>query len=241
VGSANGTIKYPEVVANCPPEEWVMKILADGEDPSAMRLLNPCGSMEETQLRPLESYELKLREAVEEQCADQLRGLMAKMIQDLKAHAAGEEVSDVMDDKEAKPTAEDEAVSEKVKAEVSAKMEQMRVEALPSKFKEALAALKAGESLPKLELSVSRITDAEIAELVGALKGNTTTEKIDLAFNQITDVGVQTLVTALATGAAKGLKELVINNNQFAEMGQRMLGGLGMMRKGLVVKYESSV
>ena len=35
-----------------------MKILADGEDPSAMRMLNPCGSMEETQLRPLEPYEV---------------------------------------------------------------------------------------------------------------------------------------------------------------------------------------
>ena len=35
-----------------------MKILTDGEDPSAMRLLNPCGSIEETQLRPLEPYEV---------------------------------------------------------------------------------------------------------------------------------------------------------------------------------------
>merc|ERR1711988_1226168 len=59
VGTANGTIKFPEIVANCSAEEWPMKILADGEDPSAMRMLNPCGSLEETQLRPLEACEVQ--------------------------------------------------------------------------------------------------------------------------------------------------------------------------------------
>merc|ERR1711988_640646 len=46
VGTANGTFKFPEVAATS-PSEWPVKILADGEDPSAMRLLNPCGSLEE--------------------------------------------------------------------------------------------------------------------------------------------------------------------------------------------------
>ena len=31
-----------------PSEEWELKILTDGEDPSAMRMLNPTGSLEET-------------------------------------------------------------------------------------------------------------------------------------------------------------------------------------------------
>jgi len=72
--------------------------------------------MEETQLRPLEAYELKLRESVETK-EDEIRGLMAKLIQvstlffsrrppslsdqppsdvqDMRAHAAGETVAEV--------------------------------------------------------------------------------------------------------------------------------------------------
>lgn len=239
-GTAAGTIKFPEVVASCPPEEWPMKILADGEDASAMRMLNPCGSLEETALRELESYELKLREQLQEQCADELRALMAKMVQDMKAHAAGEPVGDVVDDKEGQ--LEDESgVSEKVRAEVTAKMEQMRVDALPCKFKDALDSIQNKEAPTRLELSCSRITDTEVAELVSALKGDTTVERIDLAFNQITDVGIQTLVTALAMGAAKGLQELVINNNNFGDMGKRMVAGASLIRKGLKVTVDSSV
>ena len=48
VGTAHGTFKFPEVVASTPSEEWELKILTDGEDPSAMRMLNPTGSLEET-------------------------------------------------------------------------------------------------------------------------------------------------------------------------------------------------
>ena len=42
-------------------------------------------------------------------------------------------------------------------------------------------------------------------------------------------------------GAAKGLTELNVCNNPFAEMGVRMLGGVEMMRKGLKVVSESSI
>jgi len=241
VASAEGTIKFPEVVASAPAEEWPIKILTDGEDPSAMRYLNPCGSLEETQLRPLETYERQLREEVEKQ-EDALRGLMAKMVQDMRAHAAGEVVTETSEDKDVKPSAEqDEKISEKVRKEVEEKMESMRVEALPEKFQKAMSLIAAGEAPERMELSVSRITDTEVKELVSALKGDTQVKHLNLSFNQITDVGIQTLVTGLATGAAKGLKELLINNNKYGEMGSRMLGGVGMMRKGLKVTAESAL
>ena len=44
--------------------------------------------MEETQLRPLEAYELKLRENVETK-GDEVRGLMAKLIQVTAARISG--------------------------------------------------------------------------------------------------------------------------------------------------------
>lgn len=237
VGTAHGTFKFPEVTASATPEDWPMKILADGEDPSAMRMLNPCGSMEETQLRPLEAYELKLRESVETK-EDEIRGLMAKLIQDMRAHAAGEPVAEVTDDKESSHGSE---VSESVRKEVEDKMEAMRIEAMPSKFKETLDMAKAGEAPEKIELSVSRMTDKELAELVTALKGDTNVKSLNLSFNQITDVGIQSLVTALATGACKSLEVITINNNQFGDMGKRMLGGVKMMRKTLKVNDESHI
>merc|ERR1711988_307886 len=236
VGTANGTIKFPEIVANCSAEEWPMKILADGEDPSAMRMLNPCGSLEETQLRPLEACELKLREATE-RCEGELRGLMAKLIQDMVAHAAGETVGEVCLDK---AKTEDE-ISEKVRLEVESKMEEMRIQALPEKFNQVMQKLKENDVPERIELSVSRMTDVEVAKLADALKEDTTVTHLNMAFNQITDVGIQTLVTALAMGSMKGLKEINVSNNQFTEIGVRMLGGVGMMRKELHVISESAI
>merc|ERR1711977_732497 len=94
---------------------------------------------------------------------------------------------------------------------------------------------------PRLELSVCRVTDKEAAQLGEALKGNTTVTDLNLSFNQIGDVGIQAFVTALASGAAKGLKVLKLDNNPFGDMGKRMLSGVKMMRKGLDVQYESAI
>ena len=52
---------------------------------------------------------------------------------------------------------------------------------------------------------------------------------------------LQALVTALATGAAKGLVEISITNNQIGEMGQRMLDGVKFMRKGMTIQSASSI
>jgi len=238
VGTAVGTIKFPEVVANTSVDELTMHILADGEDPSAMRMLNPCSSIEETQLRPLESYELKLREAVQT-CEGEIRGLMAKLIQDMIAYAAGETVQEPSHDKEEDAEVSTE-ISDKIRAEVEGKMENMRLQALPEKFAEAIAKIEANE-VERVELSVCRITDAEVVQLVAALKDDTNVKSLNISFNQITDVGIQTLVTGIAMGAAKGLTELNVCNNPFAEMGVRMLGGVEMMRKGLKVVSESSI
>jgi len=237
VGTANGTFKFPEVVANIPSEEWVLHTLADGEDPSAMRMLNPCGSLEETQLRPLEAYEVVLRDAARS-CEGEVRGLMAKLIQDMQAHAAGESVEDVCTDK-ADP--DDSHVSEAVKKEVEAKIEGMRIEALPSKLQEAIKRMEANEGPEKVELSVCRITDKELLEIAAALKNNTTVTHLNLSFNQITDVGVQGFVTQLATGIAKSLKELNLSNNSFGNMGKQMLDGIKFMRKDISIIYKSSI
>ena len=117
----------------------------------------------------------------------------------------------------------------------------MRVTSLPEKFTSTLAKITAGEAPEKLELSVCRITDKECGELAAALKGDATVKHINLAFNQIGDVGIQALVTALATGAAKNLQKLEVNNNTFGEMGTRMMRGVTMMRKGLVLVTESTI
>merc|ERR1711988_716159 len=239
VGTAEGTIKFPEVVASIPVQDWPMKILADGEDPSAMKLLNPCGSLEETQLRELEPYEVILRDGTAE-CAQEIRGLMAKLIQDMRAHSAGEKVSDVSTDKA--PLEDGPEVSESVRKEVLERMETIRVEGIPTKVTETIAQLEANEeTLEKAELSVCRITDAEVTKIIAALKNNTKLKRLNMAFNQITDAGIQALVTAIASGAAKGLEELNVSNNQYGDMGKRMLGGLGFMRKNLKVIAESSV
>jgi len=144
----------------------------------------------------------------------------------------------VADDKESSHGSE---VSESVRKEVEDKMETMRVEAMPSKFKDTLDMAKAGEAPEKIELSVSRITDKELVELVTALKGDTNVKSINLSFNAITDIGIQSLVTALATGACKSLEVITINNNQFGDMGKRMLGGVKMMRKTLKINDESHI
>merc|ERR1711977_361388 len=238
VGTADGTIKFPEVIASSPVEEWPMKILADGEDPSAMKLLNPCGSLEETQLRELEPYEVDLRN-VATRFATELRGLMAKFVQDMRAFSAGEEVGEVCTDKADQV---DDEISEKVRQEVHDRMEKIRADGVPAKVSETLEKIEANdESLERVELSVCRISDTEITTLVNALKNNTNVKQLNLSFNQITDVGVQALVTAMAGGAAKGLEELLIHNNQIGNMGVRMLEGLKFMRKNLKVITESSI
>jgi len=241
VGTANGTFKFPEVVASTPASEWPLNILADGEDPSAMRLLNPCGSLEETPLRELEPFEVVIRDAAR-RCEEDMRGLMAQLIEDMKKHAEGGilQTPEELAAKEGKGVADDE-VSEKVKMEVQQKMEEMRVNALPEKLRETMDLLKRNENPPRVELSVMRITDTEAAQLGEALKGNTTVTHLNLSFNQIGDKGIQAFVTALASGAAKGLQVLKLDNNPFGEMGRRMLSGVSMMRKGLEVHYESAI
>jgi len=238
VGTADGTIKFPEVIASIPAEDWTMKILADGEDPSAMKMLNPCGSLEETQLRPLESYEETLRDTATG-CGSELRGLMAKFVQDMRAFSAGEQVSDVSADK---AVGGDVEVNDEVKREVEARMEQIRKDGVPAKFAEAIEKIEANDqSMERAELSVCRLSDVEMTTLVNALKENTALKSMNLSFNQITDVGVQALVTALATGAAKGLQEITITNNPLGDMGKRMLDGVKFMRKNLKVQTESSI
>jgi len=106
---------------------------------------------------------------------------------------------------------------------------------------QAMALLESKEAPERMELSVCRITDREVSQISQALKNNPQVAHLNLAFNQITDSGIQALVTALATGAGKGLKELNVSNNPFGDMGKSMLGGVGMMRKGLNVIYESSI
>jgi len=240
VGSAEGTIKFPEVQVSVPVENWVMKILADGEDPSAMKLLNPCGSLEETKLRPLEEYERELRDQVVGR-TEEIRRLMAQFIQDMMLFSAGEAVSDVCDNDKLAKVAEDK-VSEGVMVEVRAKMEQIRIDGIPSKWHEILAQIEANdEKLERAELSICRVTDNEIPQLVAALKNNTNLKKLNLSFNAITDVGVQAIVTGFATGAAKGLMEMQLQNNNVGDMGKRMLDGVKFMRKHLKVTTESAL
>jgi len=239
VGTAEGSIKFPEVIAATPEEEWPMKILADGEDPSAMKLLNPCGSLEETQLRQLEPYEVILRDSTTE-CGQEIRGLMTKLIQDMRSHSAGEKIRDLSADQA--PAADSPEISDSVRRDIEEKMERIRVDGISAKVYEMIALIEANdEILEKVELSVSRISDTEITRLIGALKNNTHLKRLNLAFNQVTDAGIQALVTALASGAAKGLEEINVSNNKFGEMGQRILGGLRFMRKNLKVVAESSI
>merc|ERR1711865_559841 len=121
-----------------------------------MRMMNPSASMEQTQLRELEPSELAIREAVVENCADRIRALMTKFVQDMKCFAAKEPIADpdVLDkaDEESKDPAED-YVSPKIKADVEAKMEALRVEGLPPKFAEACALMEANEGPARVELS----------------------------------------------------------------------------------------
>lgn len=165
---------------------------------------------------------------------------MAKLIQDMRLHSAGEKISDVSADKA--PAADSSEISAAVRRDVEEKMEKIRVDGIPAKVYEMIALIEANdEILEKVELSVCRISDTEITRLIGALKNNTHLKRLNLAFNQITDAGIQALVTALASGAAKGLEEINVSNNQFGEMGQRILGGLGFIRKNLKVIAESSI
>jgi len=233
------------VSASTTPEEWELKILSDGEDPSAMRMLNPTGSLEETQLRQLEPYEIKIREAVEK-TRDTAQGLMARLIADMKSHAAGESLPELStepcEDKAGRGAIETEKAKEQsIRASVEERMEEMRLESLPVKFTAVMEQIAAGEAPDKIELSVSRITDKECKELATALKKDEIVKHLNLSFNEIGDVGIQALVTALATGAAKNLEKLEINNNKFGDMGRRMMGGVTMMRKGLKVTYESGI
>merc|ERR1711907_379336 len=64
VGSCQGTIRFPEVNSEKQPREWEMLALWDGEERSAMRMLNPCGSLEETPLRELEPVEQSIKEVM---------------------------------------------------------------------------------------------------------------------------------------------------------------------------------
>lgn len=240
VGSVCGTIKFPEVVASVAPEEWQMKILADGEDPSAMRMLNPCGSLEQTPLRPLELSEVALRDAVVTNCSETIRGLMATFIQDMKCYAS-KEPPPSSDKKELEEDAPEEEISQKVKDEVEAKMESLRVEGIPDTFHEAVANMGGNDGPERVELSCSRITDKEVVTICAALKNNSRVTHLNLAFNHITDVGIQSLATSLATGGAKSLTELKLHNNPFGDMGKRMVGGIEMMRKGLKVIITSSI
>jgi len=124
-----------------------------------------------------------------------------------------------------------------IMAQVRAQMEQMRVDSLPAKLTDAIAAMHQNAE-SRFELSVSRITDTEMPQIAEALKANDAITYLDISHNEISDIGVQALVTAMAMGAAKNLKELRITANKYGHMGRNMLTGLDAMRKNTKVVFD---
>jgi len=230
VGSCQGTIRFPEVNSEKQPHEWEMLALCDGEDRSAMRMLNPCGSLEETPLRELEPAEKEIKAAmltkVPEYVLEKLTELMRGLFE--KANAPWEVTAAAPAEDEKKAS----EVPEKIQEQVREQMEQMRVDSLPEKFQKALDSMSA-DTETRIELSVSRLSDKEVSKITEALQKNTTLESLDLSHNEIGDLGVQGLVTCLAMGGAKGLKDLRIISNKYGAMGRNMLAGLQTMRKGM--------
>eukprot|EP00658_Telonema_sp_P-2_P052639 TRINITY_DN4086_c0_g1_i12.p1 TRINITY_DN4086_c0_g1~~TRINITY_DN4086_c0_g1_i12.p1 ORF type:complete len:369 (-),score=101.58 TRINITY_DN4086_c0_g1_i12:474-1580(-) len=230
VGSAQGTIRFPEVSSEKPPSEWEIKAVCDGEDQSAMRMLNPCGSLEETPVRDLEPAELSIKEvmlttgpaAVLEQVVNLMKELCAK------ANAP----SAFLQSEQPAPAEETPHVPQEIKAQVKATMEQMRLDHLPEKFKTA------DWSQERLELSVCRLTDVEVPTICSSLSSSTELSHLDLSHNELSDIAVQQLVACLAMGGAPNLKELRITSNRYTKMGANMLSGLKSMRKGLKLTYD---
>merc|ERR1712166_1313256 len=139
---------------------------------------------------------------------------------------------------EPEPEAAADEVSPVILAQVKAQMEQMRVDHLPAKLTEAIAAMHLNEQ-ERFELTVHRITYVEVPQIADALKSNDTITLLDLSHNEIGDIGVQSLVTAMAMGAAKNLKELRITSNKgIGHMGRTMLTGLDAMRKNTKVLFD---
>jgi len=235
VGRCQGTIRLPEVSAEKPPAEWELKAVCDGEDQSAMRMLNPCGSLEETPIRDLEPAELAIKKVMLEETPQRVLKLVTQLMREIveKAKASRSLIPD-----EPEPEAAADEVSPVILAQVKAQMEQMRVDHLPAKLTEAIAAMHLNEQ-ERFELTVHRITDVEVPQIADALKSNDTITLLDLSHNEIGDIGVQSLVTAMAMGAAKNLKELRITSNKgIGHMGRTMLTGLDAMRKNTKVLFD---
>merc|ERR1712166_762719 len=235
VGSCQGTIRLPEVSSEKRPEEWEIKAVCDGEDQSAMRMLNPCGSLEETPIRDLEPAELAIKKVMLEETPQRVLKLVTQLMREIveKAKASRSLIPD-----EPEPEAAADEVSPVILAQVKAQMEQMRVDHLPAKLTEAIAAMHLNEQ-ERFELTVHRITDVEVPQIADALKSNDTITLLDLSHNEIGDIGVQSLVTAMAMGAAKNLKELRITSNKgIGHMGRTMLTGLDAMRKNTKVLFD---
>ena len=235
VGRCQGTIRFPEVSAEKPPAEWELKAVCDGEDQSAMRMLNPCGSLEETPIRDLEPAELAIKKVMLEETPQTVLKLVTQLMREIvdKAKASRSLIPDEPEPEAA--TAEE--VSPVILAQVKAQMEQMRVDHLPAKLTDAIAAMHLNEQ-ERFDLTVNRITDVEVPQIADALKANDTITFLDVSHNEISDIGVQSLVTAMAMGAAKNLKELRITSNRYGHMGRNMLTGMDAMRKNMKVLFD---
>jgi len=235
VASCQGTIRFPEVNSEKSPEEWEIKAVCDGEDASAMRMLNPCGSLEETQLRELEPAEQEIKSAMLTTAPQRVLHILTEFMSELfnKANAPCNFEAAAASE----PDNTNSEVPEHIQEQVREQMEKMRVESLPEKFRQAIDQIKANE-VERIELSVSRITDCEMIQVAKALESNDALTSLDLSHNEISDLGIQGLVTSLAMGGAKGLKELRIISNKYGAMGKTMLGGMCSMRKELKLVYD---
>jgi len=92
----------------------------------------------------------------------------------------------------------------------------------------------------EIRLSYNSIPDDMIQEICDILKKNENVEFLDLSHNEICDAGIQTLVGELAGGMCPKLKELMVYNNKFGELGRMMLEkGLTAMRKGLQIHVDT--
>eukprot|EP00656_Telonema_subtile_P020890 TRINITY_DN2194_c0_g2_i2.p1 TRINITY_DN2194_c0_g2~~TRINITY_DN2194_c0_g2_i2.p1 ORF type:complete len:200 (+),score=64.84 TRINITY_DN2194_c0_g2_i2:741-1340(+) len=191
--------------------------------------LNSNSSLEETRVRDLEPAEQEIKAAMLTTAPQRVLEMVTELMREL-LHKAQAKCSIP------EPAAAEEsksAVPEEIQQAVRESMEEMRLNHLPSKFKQV------DWTQPKVELSVARVTDVEMKEIIEALAGNEQISSLDLSHNELTDIGVQQLVTCMAMGGAPNLKELRIVKNKYEKMGQNMLAGLQAMRKNLKLTYDT--
>jgi len=235
VGRCQGTIRFPEVSAEKAPADWELLALCDGEDRSAMRMLNPCGSVDETPIRELEPAEKAIKEVMLRETPQRVLSLVTQLMREVVNKAKASKL--LIPEPEPEPEPAEKELDPKIRKAVEAQMEQMRVDHLPKKLIDTIAAMQQNEQA-RVELTVSRITDAEVPQIADALKGNDSLTFLDLSHNEIGDLGVQALVTAMAMGGAKNLKEFRVTSNKYGHMGRNMLSGLDTMRKGMKVGFD---